>query len=56
MMLAGGGKGSNKRISYTNPYSQPKTFLLANNRNDLLQFKESRLDMHAKETRIIGLR
>jgi len=51
-----GGKGSNKRISFTNPYSQMKTFILSNNRNDLLQFKETRLEMHPKETRVIGLR
>ncbi|KAF6016808.1 NPHP4 [Bugula neritina] len=53
---ADGGKGSNKRISFTNPYSQMKTFILSNNRNDLLQFKETRLEMHPKETRVIGLR
>ncbi|XP_067947285.1 nephrocystin-4-like [Watersipora subatra] len=32
-----------------------KTFVLTNNRNDLLQFKETRLDMHPKKTRVIGL-
>lgn len=54
--MIGGGKGSNKRISFTNPYSQSKNFILSNNRNDLLQFKESHLEMKAKETRVIALR
>lgn len=56
LILLGGGKGSNKRISFTNPYPQNKKFVLSNNRNDLLQFKESHLDMKAKEMRVIALR
>ncbi|XP_071654470.1 nephrocystin-4 isoform X1 [Patagioenas fasciata] len=37
---AGGGRGCNKRITYTNPYPSPRLYFLATNRPDLLQFKE----------------
>ena len=52
----GGGKGCSKKITYTNPYPHKKTFLLHSNREDLLQFKESRLDIEAGGTHTIGLR
>ena len=52
----GGGRGSNKRITYTNPYGQRRKFTLHTNRDDLLQFKESELDIGAAETATIGLR
>lgn len=52
----GGGKGSNKRIAFTNPYGQRKVFQLRTNRDDLLQFKDTRLDMAAGEMQNIGLR
>ena len=52
----GGGKGSNKRIAYTNPYPHRKTFLLRSNRDDLLQFKEERLEIKGGESKNIGLR
>lgn len=37
---AGGGRGCNKRITYTNPYPSPRLYFLGTNRPDLLQFKE----------------
>ena len=52
----GGGKGSNKRISYTNPYPQPRVFHVRSNRDNLVQFKETRLEMAAGETKNIGMR
>ncbi|XP_077998235.1 nephrocystin-4-like [Glandiceps talaboti] len=52
----GGGKGSNKRITYTNPYPSKKIFNLRCNRDDLLQFKETRIEIGASETYTIGLR
>ena len=52
----GGGKGSNKRIAYTNPYPHKKIFHLLSNRDDLLQFKDTRLEVGPGETTSIGLR
>ena len=52
----GGGKGSNKRIAYTNPYPQKKVFHLRSNRDDLLQFKDTRLEVGPAETVSLGLR
>lgn len=37
---AGSGKGSNKRITYTNPYPTRRLYFLVTSRPDLLQFKE----------------
>uniref|UniRef100_UPI00358F3FD4 nephrocystin-4 n=1 Tax=Myxine glutinosa TaxID=7769 RepID=UPI00358F3FD4 len=52
----GGGKGSNKRITYTNPYPLAKTFHLNCNRPDLLQFKDDYFQVRGAETYTIGLR
>ena len=52
----GGGRGSNKRISYTNQYPSSKVFLLRTNRPDLLQFKDPRLELGGGESKDIGLR
>ncbi|XP_013402548.1 nephrocystin-4 isoform X2 [Lingula anatina] len=52
----GGGKGCNKRISYTNPYPHKKVFHLRTNRSDLLQFKDTRLEIGGGEPHTIGLR
>ena len=56
LFFLGGGKGSNKRISYTNPYPTKRVFLLRTNREDLLQFKEPRMEFSGGETKNIGLR
>ena len=56
LLPVGGGKTSNKKISYTNPYPKVKVFYLRTSREDLLQFKESRLELGAGETTNIGLR
>ncbi|XP_033104596.1 nephrocystin-4-like isoform X2 [Anneissia japonica] len=52
----GGGKGSNKRITYTNPYPQKKIYNIRCNRDDLLQFKETRIELAGGETCTLGLR
>ncbi|KAK2557771.1 Nephrocystin-4 [Acropora cervicornis] len=55
-ILVGGGKGSNKRVSFTNPYPTKRTFHLKCNRPDLLQFKEEIIEVAAGESHSIGLR
>ena len=52
----GGGKGSNKKISYTNPYSMKRVFHLRTNRDDLVQFKDTRLEVAGGATAPIGMR
>uniref|UniRef100_A0A452HWX0 Uncharacterized protein n=1 Tax=Gopherus agassizii TaxID=38772 RepID=A0A452HWX0_9SAUR len=53
---AGGGKGSNKRITYTNPYPSRRMYFLHTNRADLLQFKEDSFEIGGGEMYTIGLR
>ncbi|XP_043355987.1 nephrocystin-4 isoform X5 [Dermochelys coriacea] len=53
---SGGGKGSNKRITYTNPYPSRRMYFLHTNRADLLQFKEDSFEIGGGETYTIGLR
>ncbi|XP_063965441.1 nephrocystin-4-like isoform X1 [Lytechinus pictus] len=52
----GGGKGSNKRISYTNRYPQRRVFFIRCNRDDLLQFKETRIEIGGGDAYPLGLR
>lgn len=52
----GGGKNSSKRITYTNPYPVKKRFHVLCDRNDLLQFKESILEIEGGASQAIGLR
>ncbi|KAJ6651831.1 hypothetical protein lerEdw1_016448 [Lerista edwardsae] len=52
----GGGKGSNKRITYANPYPSRRVYFLQTNRPDLLQFKEDSFEIGGGETYTIGLR
>ncbi|XP_067826754.1 nephrocystin-4 [Heptranchias perlo] len=52
----GEGKGSNKRISYTNPYPTKRVYFLRTNRPDLLQYKEDSFELEGGETYHIGLR
>lgn len=47
---AGGGKGCNKRITYTNPYPSPRLYFLCTNRPDLLQFKEDSFEVRPAAT------
>ncbi|KAL1269994.1 hypothetical protein QQF64_032283, partial [Cirrhinus molitorella] len=51
-----GGKGSNKKISFTNPYSSSRVFNLRTDRPDLLQFKEEQFQIGGGELYTIGLR
>jgi len=51
-----GGKGCNKIISFTNPYSNNRIFYLITNRSDLLQFRENRLELEGGGKTTIGLR
>ncbi|XP_065506154.1 nephrocystin-4 isoform X1 [Caloenas nicobarica] len=53
---AGGGRGCNKRITYTNPYPSPRLYFLGTNRPDLLQFKEDSFQVAGGEVYTIGLR
>ncbi|XP_042650760.1 nephrocystin-4 [Tyto alba] len=53
---AGGGRGCNKRITYTNPYPSPRLYFLCTNRPDLLQFKEDSFKVAGGEVYTIGLR
>ncbi|NXG73381.1 NPHP4 protein, partial [Baryphthengus martii] len=53
---AGGGRGCNKRITYTNPYPSPRLYFLCTNRPDLLQFKEDSFELAGGEVYTIGLR
>ncbi|KAJ8264966.1 hypothetical protein COCON_G00140650 [Conger conger] len=52
----GGGRGSNKKISYTNPYPGSRVFLLSSDHPDLLQFKENSFQIEGGETYTISLR
>ncbi|KFU95425.1 Nephrocystin-4, partial [Chaetura pelagica] len=53
---AGGGRGCNKRITYTNPYPAPRLYFLSTNRPDLLQFKEDSFEVAGGQVYTIGLR
>ncbi|XP_048375433.1 nephrocystin-4 isoform X2 [Sphaerodactylus townsendi] len=55
-LAPGGGKGSNKRITYSNPYPTRRMYFLHTNRPDLLQFKEDSFEIGGGETYTIGLR
>ncbi|XP_078281703.1 nephrocystin-4 isoform X2 [Rhinoraja longicauda] len=50
------GKGTNKRINYTNPYPTKRQYFLRTNRSDLLLFKEDSFELEGGETYHIGLR
>ncbi|GFO41876.1 nephrocystin-4, partial [Plakobranchus ocellatus] len=54
--VGGGGKHSSKRITYTNPYPVVRRFHLLCDRNDLLQFKETVINIGPGESHPIGLR
>ncbi|MEE6517932.1 hypothetical protein FKM82_028555, partial [Ascaphus truei] len=53
---AGGERGCNKRITYTNHYPTRKVYSLYTNRTDLLQFKENTFEVGGGDTYTIGLR
>ncbi|CAH7447913.1 Nphp4 [Phodopus roborovskii] len=55
-MAAGEGKGTSKRITYTNPYPCRRTYHLHSDRPDLLQFKEKSFQVAGGEAYTIGLR
>ncbi|XP_058017326.1 nephrocystin-4 isoform X1 [Ahaetulla prasina] len=56
VLPSGGGKGSNKKITYTNSYPSPRAYFLHTNRPDLLHFKEDSFQVGGGETYTIGLR
>lgn len=41
----GGGRGSTRKITYTNPYPTSRVLLLRSDHPDLLQFKEDRFEV-----------
>lgn len=47
---------SQKRVSYTNPYSTEKVFIFSTNRDDLLAFKERRMKFMANEQKTLALK
>ncbi|XP_058498816.1 nephrocystin-4 isoform X1 [Solea solea] len=51
-----GGRGSSRKITYTNPYKSSRTFLLRSDHPDLLQFKEDTFQISGGESYTIGLR
>nr|XP_033777776.1 nephrocystin-4 isoform X1 [Geotrypetes seraphini]XP_033777777.1 nephrocystin-4 isoform X1 [Geotrypetes seraphini]XP_033777778.1 nephrocystin-4 isoform X1 [Geotrypetes seraphini]XP_033777779.1 nephrocystin-4 isoform X1 [Geotrypetes seraphini]XP_033777780.1 nephrocystin-4 isoform X1 [Geotrypetes seraphini] len=55
-LAARGGKGANKKITYTNPYPSRRLYSLHTSRPDLLQFKEDTFEISGGETYTIGLR
>ncbi|XP_034393540.1 nephrocystin-4 isoform X3 [Cyclopterus lumpus] len=52
----GGGRGSSRKITYTNPYTNSRSFLLRSDHPDLLQFKEEKFQISGGESYTIGLR
>ncbi|XP_071398037.1 nephrocystin-4-like [Centroberyx affinis] len=52
----GSGRGSSRRITYTNPYTSRQAFLLRSDHPDLLQFKEDKFQIGGGESYAIGLR
>ncbi|XP_035511725.1 nephrocystin-4 [Morone saxatilis] len=52
----GSGRGSSRKITYTNPYTSRRKFLLRSDHPDLLQFKEDKFQIGGGETYTIGLR
>uniref|UniRef100_UPI003AAF1E02 nephrocystin-4 n=1 Tax=Centroberyx gerrardi TaxID=166262 RepID=UPI003AAF1E02 len=52
----GSGRGSSRRITYTNPYTSRQAFLLRSDHPDLLQFKEDKFQIGGGESYTIGLR
>ncbi|XP_054904639.1 nephrocystin-4 isoform X2 [Poeciliopsis prolifica] len=53
---AGNGRGSSRKITYTNPYTSTRTFLLRSDHPDLLQFREDKFQIGGGESYTIGLR
>ncbi|KAM4737861.1 nephrocystin-4 isoform 2-T2 [Anableps anableps] len=52
----GNGRGSSRKITYTNPYTSTRTFLLRSDHPDLLQFREDKFQIGGGENYTIGLR
>ncbi|KAJ4934895.1 hypothetical protein JOQ06_007676, partial [Pogonophryne albipinna] len=52
----GSGRGSSRKITYTNPYTSSRSFLLRSDHPDLLQFKEDQFQIGGGESYTIGLR
>ncbi|XP_034065146.1 nephrocystin-4 isoform X2 [Gymnodraco acuticeps] len=52
----GSGRGSSRKITYTNPYTSSRSFLLRSDHPDLLQFKEDKFQIGGGESYTIGLR
>ncbi|KAM7404388.1 hypothetical protein PAMP_011736 [Pampus punctatissimus] len=52
----GGGRGSSRKITYINPYTSSRQFLLRSDHPDLLQFKEDKFQIGGGESYTIGLR
>uniref|UniRef100_H0WUW3 Nephrocystin 4 n=1 Tax=Otolemur garnettii TaxID=30611 RepID=H0WUW3_OTOGA len=55
-LFVGEKKGTNKLITYTNPYPSRRTYHLHSDRPDLLRFREESFQVGGGETYTIGLR
>ncbi|XP_008411314.1 nephrocystin-4 isoform X1 [Poecilia reticulata] len=53
---AGNGRGSSRKITYTNPYTSTRMFFLRSDHPDLLQFREDKFQIGGGESYTIGLR
>lgn len=52
----GGGQGSNKKISFTNPYPTQRVFNVMSSRPDLVQLRDQRLQLGPAASANIGMR
>ncbi|XP_062315701.1 nephrocystin-4-like isoform X2 [Osmerus eperlanus] len=52
----GKGRGSTRKLTYTNPYTSSRVFLLHSDHPDLLQFKEDHFEVGGGQSYVIGLR
>ncbi|XP_047228161.1 nephrocystin-4-like isoform X4 [Girardinichthys multiradiatus] len=50
------GRGSSRKMTYTNPYTSTRKFLLRSDHPDLLQFREDKFQIGGGESHTIGLR
>ncbi|KAI9193722.1 uncharacterized protein BJ171DRAFT_603015 [Polychytrium aggregatum] len=50
------GRAVNKRVSFKNPYPQPKVFFLKTDNDKLLQFKDTVIELESGQSQYIGLR
>lgn len=55
LLPSGGGKGSNKKITYSNSYPSRRAYFLHTNHPDLLHFKEDSFEVREVLPRGLGV-